>query len=491
MKTALIRNQAGIVLVTILFIVLASSCTPSIPFMMMNPPPDSDKPLPVPAGDNSCWMHTASNMLAAAGYGNGTTVQARADDIFADMATVWTANDGVFGGWTDSALTWWLGSANNTWSATNPYTLVTPIGNTDCNPWNDANGSLTIANHLRAMEPVGLAIRWPWNEPAGTAWGCQGGHAITAMGDDTPSHSTISTNPTSLRITDSDTDAGGDVQSYLYDAFTSPNPGGPNEGNGWYFNYSNNHPYLIQIVTLTRTTAGAGAYSVLVDGSYKIQQMCDPDATDLHYIVGTDTTILTYQTWLDVPGTPTITEAQPRDSITVDWTLDKPIPRGEWVTINTEFVERIHNAIFYDDVHFTYSAFSGPCMSFAPIGWEMDSPLLENAENIPNITGGFVVGRFDIVNNDHPELPPIQYRFQHQYLYNQNPEFHALLLTGAQGYSITNLMIGHSYGHLTEQQMWEFKKWMTIEKEPFKLSKDPITIEIDWKGRLPYPEGLK
>ena len=34
---------------------------------------------------NSCWMAAASNMLAAAGYGSGSEVQDRADDIYEDM----------------------------------------------------------------------------------------------------------------------------------------------------------------------------------------------------------------------------------------------------------------------------------------------------------------------------------------------------------------------------------------------------------------------
>ena len=70
--------------------------------MKMNPPPDADKA----AGggtNNSCWLATASNMLAGAGYGDGTTVQQRADDIYADM----TGNYGIApSGWTDVALSW-------------------------------------------------------------------------------------------------------------------------------------------------------------------------------------------------------------------------------------------------------------------------------------------------------------------------------------------------------------------------------------------------
>ncbi len=39
----------------------------------------------VAAPDNSCWIATASNLLAGAGYGVGTTFQERADDIYLDF----------------------------------------------------------------------------------------------------------------------------------------------------------------------------------------------------------------------------------------------------------------------------------------------------------------------------------------------------------------------------------------------------------------------
>jgi hypothetical protein len=34
------------------------------------------------AGDNTCWVATASNMLAGAGYGKGNTIQNRAQNIY-------------------------------------------------------------------------------------------------------------------------------------------------------------------------------------------------------------------------------------------------------------------------------------------------------------------------------------------------------------------------------------------------------------------------
>ncbi|TWT44253.1 hypothetical protein RAS1_06630 [Phycisphaerae bacterium RAS1] len=48
-------------------------------------PPDVDK---LPHGDCgrlTCFIATAANMLAGAGYGNGATVQARADAIYLQL----------------------------------------------------------------------------------------------------------------------------------------------------------------------------------------------------------------------------------------------------------------------------------------------------------------------------------------------------------------------------------------------------------------------
>ena len=47
-----------------------------------DPLPDVDKE---PPGDMSCWLATASNMLAGAGYGDGTNIQERAVDLYNEL----------------------------------------------------------------------------------------------------------------------------------------------------------------------------------------------------------------------------------------------------------------------------------------------------------------------------------------------------------------------------------------------------------------------
>jgi hypothetical protein len=467
MKRTVSSLRARIALFVALLAVLTISC---IPYMKMNPPPDSDKPLPVPLGDNSCWMHTASNMLAGAGYGTGTTVQARADAIFAQMSAHYgTANRG----WPDAALQWWLVSTNNTWT-TNLYSMVTVLGNKSRAPWANPDAPQDMGDSLRNCNMVGMCI-----------YSTSLHHAITPWGDNITSSAALTFNPGQIRVTDSDTDNGGDVQAYSYDAYDDPN-----RGNGWYFNYATPHPFIENIVTLARTSTGSTTNGVMVTGSYQIHQTSEESATDLHYRVGTDVDILTYRTWLNWDGTPTITEAQPRRELTVDWNLSqKTVPHCTWITINTEFVEPSRNYITYHDVHFTYP--SGKSFKLPDLNWKIETPVIPKADSIPNVTGGYVIGSFDVYDPKVPGEPAVRYRFVHQYLYNQSPEIHTFLLGGTPGYQVRNLNFTHSYGYPTKEELWRFEKWMTQDKDSVRtLSDKPLKIDIDWKGRLPYPEGV-
>ena len=375
--------KKSISIFTLAAVALAASGPVRAQWQKMDPAADVDKEfisgnpgvsagVPAHADDNSCWMATASNMLAGAGYGNGDTLQTRAEDIYLDMLNWQVSIDptnihGVRdGGWIDTAINWWLGSANNTWGGSNPYTVVTVYGNTDCRPWANVNGPEFIGNELRDCQLVGLGIRWPRT----TIWGsCVGGHAITAWGDN-GNDNDLTANPTQIIVTDSDRDIGGDVQAYTYDNYTNPNPGGFNQGNGWYFNYlngNNDNAYIVQAVTLCPTDSAVDPHdgpTQKVVGSYRIHQNQLEDANDLHYVVYTDTEILGYKTWISWPtaNNPVIVESNAhhsyldRDTIHVDWDLnDNPVPYCTWVTITTEFILPLKNYIAYEDVRFTYS----------------------------------------------------------------------------------------------------------------------------------------
>lgn len=476
--------------------ILAMSFLTSCTYMKMNPPPDTDKV----GVNNSCYLATAANMLAGAGYGNGASVQDRAEDIYSDL----TAHFGVAnGGWTDTALSWWLASASNVWPG-NPYTVVTVYGNKIPKyPWSNSNGAKEIANNLRKCNFVGLSISWPTNavDHNGNPVIGSGGHAITGWGDRSRMpwkdySALISSNPSRVRVTDSDRDTGGDVQQYSYDSYTNPNPGGANEGNGWYMDYDGNHPYIKHIVTLSPTlTTGGGVNIQRVVGSYRICQYKKLEATDLHYEVGTDAEILSYNTrvsW-NADASPVIQENQPqRTELDVDWDFsNNPIPESSWVTITTEFILRNWNAMQYDNVYFTYpDRIVGKVI--APVSWKIESSKVAKADKIPDVTGGYVVARFDIIDTSLPKDKNIigKYRLLHQYSYTQSPEIHNFILKGVEGFQVTNLSFGHTYGFLDDNDLWKFEDWMTnMKNKKYTLGDKPLTIQLDWSGRLPYPKG--
>jgi hypothetical protein len=452
-------------------------------------------------------MATASNMLAGAGYGNGATLQDRAEDIYTDMVAEYGVSNT---GWTDTALDWWLHSSHNTWS--NPYQVVTVKGYKNPKyPWDYSNGILYIGNKLRECSFIGLSISWP---VSGSQIGT-GGHAITCWGDNGPSVSTVplSGNPDQIHVTDSDSDSGGDIQTYDLDVYSNPNPGGPNEGNGWYFNYpssNSNNPYIKHIIILSPLFDGpfpipGNEMIQKVIGSYKIHQYYYENAVGLSYDVSTNAQILSYKTTIDWPTSinPWITEiGSPRTELDVFWDLySNQIPYCNWVTITTEFVLPAVNAITYDNVYFT-PYYEVPCCYFPSLSWEMLTPEIQNAESILNVCGGHVVGAFDIID---PELGAIaEYRFLHQYSYNQDPEIHIFQLTipendsgyileNGSGYTAKNFRFGHSYGYLDTDELWNFgekQEWLTTISKEYSLDK-PIKIRLNWDGQLPYPEGDK
>lgn len=473
-------------------ILLGASC----PYQKMKPAPDADKGPPVPAPpnvDNSCWMATAANMLAGAGYGDGSTVQQRTEDIYADMVAHYGKTNR---GWPLTALQWWIGSANNTWP-NNPYIVTNRLGHTGMLPWNRSDIPQIIGNTLRECHFAGLCFSWPtdsidnWGNPVIGI----GGHATTAWGDDF-GKGELTINPTQIRMTDSDRDGGGDLQIYTYDAYNNPNPGGPNEGSGCYFAYGTPHPYIRCVPVLSPTDSPSdNRLTQMVVGSFRIHQKWSTEATDLHYKVGTDVTILSYNTEIDWDRslTPTITESQPqRTELTVDWDLSaKPVPYCEWVTITTEFVLPSWNAIRYSDVHFTYPKRVSRT-DIPELKWEVVTPLVPDVETLADVTGGYVIGSFDILNPEDTTVDSLvcSYRFIHQYSYNQAPEIHEFRVASDTGFAVANLKFGHSYGYLEYKDLWGFDEWMTEFDDKRPLNEKGVEIKIDWTGKLPYPKGM-
>ena len=65
------------------FLAFADYVKPPQPPSAAESPPDVDKDTPEEAID--CWLITGANMLAAAGYGTGGTVQLRAEGIYEQL----------------------------------------------------------------------------------------------------------------------------------------------------------------------------------------------------------------------------------------------------------------------------------------------------------------------------------------------------------------------------------------------------------------------
>jgi hypothetical protein len=470
---------------TIMSVLALVICYPNLPasadYLLINPPPDSDKP-GGQGTDNSCWMHVASNMLAAAGYGNGATMQGRADDIFANMQAHYGILDG---GWSDVAMQWWLQSSHNTWP-NNPYRNVTFTGQKGYGiPWLNQNAPQTLGNELRESHLVG-----PNLYDGGGIY-----HAITAWGDDATA-APLNNNPAQLLVTDSDRDFGGDVQRYSYDAFSTTD--------GWRFDFANPHTHLqgfsilspVDIVTDRLDTQ-------LIFGSYRIHQNDrERNATDLHYEVGTDTDILMYRTEIDWPRPnfappPTITEDQnPPQNLTVSWDMpEDPVPFSNDVTITTRFVVPTFNYMEHRQVRWTYDG--DPGAMFPEFAWNITTLQRTDPNDVPAeyATGGFVNAAFDLCSDELCNDVIGAYRLQHEYDYYQDPEQHTFELTSLQEeggpFYAGNFRFGHSYGLLDESELWTLENWMMEDQNVLPLEPNvPIPFALDWNGLLPYPSGV-
>jgi hypothetical protein len=49
--------------------------------------------------------------------------------------------------------------------------------------------------------------------------------------------------------------------------------------------------------------------------------------------------------------------------------------------------------------------------------------------------------------------------------------------------------LGHSWNYLETDKLWKFREWMTEYENKLTLNSEPVRFEVDWTGKLPYPEG--
>jgi len=463
-------------------------------------PPDVDKAEQNDIGKPTCFIAAASNMLAGAGYGDGNTVQERADDIYYDMRHDNKIYKGR-GGWADVAMREWLRSANNTWKQTNPYKYVHLYGDPNFkrerNPWQNPNMPKFLGNELRNEHVARLSMYRPGVD----------GHALTAWGDDGDAN-LLTSNPNEVKVTDSDySDATQAIQTYRYDDYNNPNPGGWDYGDGWYINYNylNNHRYIDNVVTLSNMPSwvdlASGAsigVTRTVTGSYQIHQNNVIPAIDLHYKVGSDRRTYGYRTELDwdtndVPG---IAENNnPPTELTIDWDLsDNAVPNCNYVTITTQLnvdcAPHVGVLVSYSNVHFTYPG-SGP--GKPDFGWHMTSTI--TAPNDANATGGFVIGGFELFEDVGGGPGPIiaAYRLIYEYDYTEGPnehDFEFVPITPTTSYWVGFFRFGHSYALLDDEALWQFDQWLFDEPTIFPMTSPiPLTVDFNGKGLLPYPRA--
>lgn len=143
-----------------------------------SPIPDVNKLNPANPNDGSCWLASASNILAAAGYGgpsgNTQPAQMRAQTIYNQLTTAYTLPGGIIpGGAPDKAMSYWLA-----WYGKNPnspeyqpslaYTDITAkygtLGQSDY---------ITLKDALYGGQYVGVQFAGPVS-----------GHAVTFVGWD-------------------------------------------------------------------------------------------------------------------------------------------------------------------------------------------------------------------------------------------------------------------------------------------------------------------
>lgn len=379
---------------------------------------------------------------------------------------------------------------------------MTFYGNRDGKPYANQELPRFVGNELRDWHFVGFHM--VWEDQAGI----EVMHVMTAWGDD-GSEDTLGENPEELKVTDSDRDyyappalpppppkglldahnpislprlapdvTGGDVQTYRYEEVVDP--GGERES-AWRLDYFPEAPPTIcAVITLSPIDGGGCTQSVV--GSYEIEQTEEQAQTGLHYQVGTDSEILSYETGIDWGTThnPYIEEnGDPPSSLAVQWDLsDQPVPEGELVRITTEFVLPGYNDMWYDEVYFEPSGASW----LGRFHWNVSTPDLPPEDLMqPGIAGGFVVGAFDIYADAAGNELLGRYRFMHEYDYAQNPEAHTLRIdTLDEVLYVRNLRLGHSWSMLHVESLWRFDTWLS-EYEPIEIY-GTFEEPLDWSG---------
>ncbi len=488
-KSFHLKSEKAIYVIRImiwLWLPLMSSCG----YLSINPPPDAE--IAFPEGNNASWLTSAANMLAGAGYGEGNNIQDRAQNIYYDL-------EAQFGlkqkGWTDAALSWWLASSNNEWPE-NPYKIVLVYGNKyPIKPWANPDGAYLIASKIRQNEFVAASISWP-SDNGGSG---SGGHVLNCWGDDLGPNIRRGESPAHLRVTDNFRGDGGIVQTYKYDAYLHPNHNGQNAGAGWYISYDENHPFIKNIITLSEVKRKTKLKNIMqYAASLHIQTNGQENLSGISY------------QFTDAIGLPVFSSQirgnnrkneriieQPSIQIQTDTAFiqmkfnkidtDKP----QDLIINTK--SAIANSDKIQIKRINYINRNDEMIRACPdIGLKISSPKVLRPEKKAGFCGGYIVGSMrieiaDTLAND--SLTLALFSFISQYNFDENPEQHMITIDLPAGYFIEDLKFGHSYGWIEPDSLSKFKFWLDELPGTFKLKGDSLVINMNWKGKLPYPPG--
>jgi len=345
-------------------------------------------------------------------------------------------------------------------------------------------------------------VKFETNQPENVGCAAESRHMITAWGDEQGAGD-LTSNPDEVIITDSDrwippadTVGNPDEQTYEYVWDGSLR--------AWHIDYNllgtvTGNPFLFNVVTLSPPDEECDGQGQTATGSYRIQNERDDPAVGLQYIVGTDIRICTYETTLDhyvgegetqeYPQIVKYHEEEPYDYeyLEVVWELaDYPVPPGSWVTINTDFLLPLYNDVYYQDVRFTYTESPTTGDPKPAIEWQIDT-----ADVLVPRTGGYVIGAFEMYDDEVGTNLVGEYRLQHEYgMICQALEEHEFSLETydeANSYWIGDLRFGRSPERLDAQVLWEFDEWLESAVTSEQLAYgSPIVQSLSWEGEVDY-----
>jgi hypothetical protein len=108
-----------------------------------------------------------------------------------------------------------------------------------------------------------------------------------------------------------------------------------------------------------------------------------------------------------------------------------------------------------------------------------------------DFTGGYLIGAMEVL---YPDLENpgqdlvIPVRFEIQYPFNKNPEYHIVHFSASPGALARTFRFGHSYGWIGPDSLWDFNDWTTYRDSTMRID-GTAQVVIDWRGLFPYPKG--